>query len=191
MTCTLITLLHFVSFKPPYVSAKTIFFTFYDLTKGFLSSSSSSGHLSFSHFLLPPHSLCLFVFLTFLCPLTLTSCCSSSLPRVSIDPAKRQTAKTGPAVPSTQGGKTLSKSAALQSLSAFPSLFPSFRPFFSSFLHVFILFLFFGLPSSHTFKYSLPPLSLSFLVMCLMRNSQSPQIPILSFRFRSRRYREL
>ncbi|XP_032380670.1 MAP/microtubule affinity-regulating kinase 3a isoform X20 [Etheostoma spectabile] len=31
--------------------------------------------------------------------------------RVSIDPAKRQTAKTGPAVPSTQGGKTLNSGA--------------------------------------------------------------------------------
>ncbi|XP_067336593.1 MAP/microtubule affinity-regulating kinase 3a isoform X22 [Channa argus] len=31
--------------------------------------------------------------------------------RVSIDPAKRQTAKTGPAIPSTQGGKTLNSGA--------------------------------------------------------------------------------
>ncbi|XP_028995013.1 MAP/microtubule affinity-regulating kinase 3a isoform X18 [Betta splendens] len=31
--------------------------------------------------------------------------------RVTIDPAKRQTAKTGPAIPSTQGGKTLNSGA--------------------------------------------------------------------------------
>uniref|UniRef100_A0AAX7VNE7 MAP/microtubule affinity-regulating kinase 3 n=1 Tax=Astatotilapia calliptera TaxID=8154 RepID=A0AAX7VNE7_ASTCA len=54
--------------------------------------------------------------------------------RVSIDPAKRQSAKTGPANPSTQGGKTLSKSSALQSLSAFPSFLPShYLPCFSFF----------------------------------------------------------
>lgn len=85
---------------------------------------------------LPPSSpfltVCLFVFLIFLCPLTLTSCCSSSLPRVTIDPAKRQTAKTGPAIPSTQGGKTLSKSSALRSLSA-SSYLPPFSPFLPSF----------------------------------------------------------
>ncbi|XP_032380658.1 MAP/microtubule affinity-regulating kinase 3a isoform X10 [Etheostoma spectabile] len=34
--------------------------------------------------------------------------------RVSIDPAKRQTAKTGPAVPSTQGGKTLKSQPSLR-----------------------------------------------------------------------------
>lgn len=55
--------------------------------------------------------------------LTCSSCCSSSLPRVNIDPAKRQTAKTGSVNPSTQGGKTLSKSSAFRFLSAFPSSF--------------------------------------------------------------------
>ncbi|XP_067336580.1 MAP/microtubule affinity-regulating kinase 3a isoform X10 [Channa argus] len=34
--------------------------------------------------------------------------------RVSIDPAKRQTAKTGPAIPSTQGGKTLKSQPSLR-----------------------------------------------------------------------------
>uniref|UniRef100_A0AAZ3QP06 MAP/microtubule affinity-regulating kinase 3 n=1 Tax=Oncorhynchus tshawytscha TaxID=74940 RepID=A0AAZ3QP06_ONCTS len=45
--------------------------------------------------------------------------------RVSIDPTKRQTAKSGPAVPSAQGAKTLSKS------SVHPPL-PLFSPPFSS-----------------------------------------------------------
>lgn len=57
------------------------------------------------------------------------------LPRVTIDPAKRQTAKSGPAVPSTQGGKTLSKSSALHLCCRTFSFFLPFQlhPFFFSF----------------------------------------------------------
>lgn len=107
------------------------------------------------------YSCCgIFVLLTFLSPFNLPLAALPLLPRVTIDPAKRQTAKTGPAVPSTQGGKNLSKSSALQSLSASPSFFPfpSFLPpshhpsmFFSSLL---------ACPHIIHFGYSFPSLFL-------------------------------
>ncbi|XP_055361978.1 MAP/microtubule affinity-regulating kinase 3a isoform X7 [Betta splendens] len=85
--------------------------------------------------------------------------------RVTIDPAKRQTAKTGPAIPSTQGGKTLSKSSALRSLSAL-----SFLPPFSSFLPCFILFL----ACHHAMHSNILSLSLFFFfVVCPLRKSVS------------------
>uniref|UniRef100_A0A1A8PTW1 MAP/microtubule affinity-regulating kinase 3 n=1 Tax=Nothobranchius rachovii TaxID=451742 RepID=A0A1A8PTW1_9TELE len=52
--------------------------------------------------------------------------------RVSIDPTKRQMAKTGPANPSTQGGKTLSKSSALPCPSVSPSCLLFIPPWFCS-----------------------------------------------------------
>lgn len=72
--------------------------------------------------------------------------------RVTIDPAKRQTAKSGPAVPSTQGGKTLSKSSALH-----------LSPHFSSFSPSSVFFYFFFCPPVTHLQYSVP---LSFSLMC-------------------------
>lgn len=80
-----------------------------------------------SHPLSSPHSSSTFCLPRPLLSLTCASRCSSSLPRVSIDPAKRQTAKTGSVNPSTQGGKTLSKSSAFRFLSLLFYFLPSLQ----------------------------------------------------------------
>lgn len=144
-----------------------------------------------------PHSFCVNVFLTFLWPLTFTSCCSSSPLRVSIDPAKRQTAKTGPAIPSTQGAKTLSKSSALQSLSAFPSFLLIILPWLFFFFFFFNIYFssFIFWPQIMLFIYSFALssfLSFFFPHMSIKIFAVSSEPPLfLSFRSKSRRYREL
>lgn len=145
------------------------------------------------------YSCCgIFVLLTFLSPFNLPLAALPLLPRVTIDPAKRQTAKTGPAVPSTQGGKTLSKSSALQSLSASPSFLflPSFLPP-SHHPSMFFFFSFFsGLSPRHTF-WIFFPLSLPFMSCFHSEKSLFSSFFFcsdsrsFSFRFRSRRNREL
>uniref|UniRef100_A0A3B3WRZ0 non-specific serine/threonine protein kinase n=1 Tax=Poecilia mexicana TaxID=48701 RepID=A0A3B3WRZ0_9TELE len=105
--------------------------------------------------------------------------------RVSIDPAKRQIAKTGPANPSTQGGKTLSKSSALCFLSLLISFLFLFPPSFSSSCHAFF-------PSSFFFFYPvLMPFILIFFPSFFSRCFSFFRFRSLSFRFSSRRYREL